>query len=206
MNFTAVDFETASRKRNSACAVGIVHVKNDEITDEIYSLIKPSDPYFDPMCERIHGITWDHVKDSPDFQALWTDISQYFEGHMVIAHNASFDMSVLRHTLNEYSIPDPYMEYNCTVSIAKKTWPEFYNFKLNTVAHYLDIPLRHHHALDDARAAARIVLKACEIHDAYEKNLFLNKLNICNGAISPGSYSTPGQNKRLRAKKKRKPV
>lgn len=41
MNFAAIDFETATGRRNSACAVGIVTVEDGEIIDKYYSLIRP---------------------------------------------------------------------------------------------------------------------------------------------------------------------
>ncbi|SER39690.1 3'-5' exonuclease [Salipaludibacillus aurantiacus] len=203
MNFLAIDFETASRQRGSACAIGLVHVVEDEIAEERYSLIRPRDPYFDPFCEKVHGITWEDVKDSPTFEDLWPELSGYFQNNLVIAHNASFDISVLRHALDQYNIAYPAMEYNCTVSIAKKTWPEFYNFKLNTIAHHLDLQFEHHHALEDARVAARILMKASEIHNAFEQETLLKKLNMWNGTLEPGGYLTPGMNKKkqLAAKK-----
>ncbi len=196
MNFLSLDFETASRHRGSVCAIGLVHVVNDEIVEEKYSLVRPLDPYFDPFCESVHGISWEDVKNEPTFEELWPELLGYFQDNLVIAHNASFDISVLRHALDQYHLPYPTMEYNCTVNIAKKTWPEFFNYKLNTIAHYLDLTFEHHHALEDARVAANILLKASEIHNAFEQDEFLKKINLCNGMLSPDGYLTPGMNKK----------
>ena len=41
MTFTAIDFETATSKHNSACSVGIVTVENGIIVDEYQTLIQP---------------------------------------------------------------------------------------------------------------------------------------------------------------------
>ena len=41
MNFTAIDFETATYTRNNACAIGLVTVENSQITDTYYSRIRP---------------------------------------------------------------------------------------------------------------------------------------------------------------------
>lgn len=38
---TAIDFETANQQRTSVCSVGIVIVRDGEIADSYYSLIKP---------------------------------------------------------------------------------------------------------------------------------------------------------------------
>lgn len=40
-NFAAIDFETANNKRSSVCSVGVVIVRDGEIVDKFYSLIKP---------------------------------------------------------------------------------------------------------------------------------------------------------------------
>lgn len=41
-NFAAIDFETANQQRTSVCSVGIVIVRDGEIVDSYYSLIKQS--------------------------------------------------------------------------------------------------------------------------------------------------------------------
>lgn len=198
MNFTAIDFETASNEQGSACAIGLVHVKDSEIVDEVYSLIKPFTPYFDPKCVRVHGLTWEDVRMAPDFSELWPRVEPMIEGNLLLAHNAAFDVRVLRSALDVHRIPYPNVSYNCTVQIAKKTWPELYNYKLSTIAHELDITFEHHHALEDARAAAEIMLRAEEIHDAFDEETFLQRLSIANGLLAPGHCITPGTNKKRR--------
>lgn len=37
------------------------------------------------------------VQDKPRFGELWPEISQYLDGNTVVAHNASFDTSVVRY-------------------------------------------------------------------------------------------------------------
>ncbi|MGJ9385768.1 3'-5' exonuclease [Salipaludibacillus sp. CF4.18] len=196
MNFVALDFETASREKGSVCAIGMVRVVNDEIVDEKYALIRPQNPYFDPYFEQVHGITWDDVKEEPTFDQLWPELSGYFHNNLIVAHNAAFDINVLRNVLDHYSIPYPMMKYNCTVSIAKKTWPEFINHKLNTIAYHFDMDFEHHHALEDARVAAHIILKASEIYNAFDEETFLQRLDLCHGIISEEACITPGMNKK----------
>ena len=48
-NFVAIDFETANGKRSSVCSVGIVVVRDGEITDTYYSLIRPIPNYYSPF-------------------------------------------------------------------------------------------------------------------------------------------------------------
>ena len=44
-DFAAIDFETANGQRCSVCSVGIVIVRNGEIVDRFYSLIRPTPNY-----------------------------------------------------------------------------------------------------------------------------------------------------------------
>ena len=45
-NFAAIDFEIANGQRSSVCSVGIVIVRNGEIQEKFYSLIKPEPNYY----------------------------------------------------------------------------------------------------------------------------------------------------------------
>ena len=52
--FAAIDFETANGQRSSVCSVGIVLVENGEITDSIYSLIRPRPNFYTRWTTAIH--------------------------------------------------------------------------------------------------------------------------------------------------------
>lgn len=76
-------------------------------------------------------------------------------------HNASFDCSVLRYTLDAAGLAYPDLDYHCTYRLAKKTLL-LPNHKLNTVSQHFGIQLEHHQAESDAKAAALIALRLCE--------------------------------------------
>lgn len=40
-DFAAIDFETANECRTSVCSAGVVVVRNGEIVENFYSLIRP---------------------------------------------------------------------------------------------------------------------------------------------------------------------
>lgn len=162
MNFVALDFETANYKRSSACSVAVVEVKNGQIHDSFYALIRPPELKFDPINVQIHGITARDVRDKPTFAQLWDELRPCLENKIVVAHNASFDMGVLKSVLAEYRLPTPLFHHFCTVSIARKVWPHLENHKLGTLGSYFKIEFQHHNALDDARTCAQIALLAGE--------------------------------------------
>ena len=160
MNFAAIDFETATSSRNSACSVAIVEVKDGKVYDSYYALIKPPNMKFNYFNIQVHGITPADVRDKPTFVDIWPELKKRLENRIVIAHNAQFDMSVLKYSLNENHLAAPMFSHCCTVSIARKVWPDFENHKLDTVGSHLHIDFNHHNALDDARTCAAIPLFA----------------------------------------------
>ena len=81
----------------------------------------------------------------------------------MVAHNAKFDMNVLRATLDYYKIPWPELDYACTVKLSRAVWPDLVNHKLNTMAAYMGVEFKHHYALDDAETCAKIVLEAAKV-------------------------------------------
>ncbi|KRM88379.1 3'-5' exonuclease [Lacticaseibacillus thailandensis] len=159
MNFIAMDYETASGKRASACSVAIVVVRNDKVVDSFYNLINPETP-FSPFNIRIHHITPDMVANAPTFPELWPHIAPLFtRTQLVAAHNAQFDVSVLRKSLERYGLPTPQYQYIDTVATSRSFLPSLANHKLDTVSDALGITLNNHHnALADSYACARILM------------------------------------------------
>ncbi len=164
MDFIAIDFETANRYPNSAYSLGIVYVKNHQIIEEKYFLIQPPSMKFDRKNIDVHGITPEAVKDAPKFDQVWKTIGQDFDGTMIIAHNAYFDMSVLSACLKEYGISVPNLNYCCSIPISNRAIKgQRVRQSLKERTNYFGIALEeHHHALADARACAELVLKSIE--------------------------------------------
>jgi len=106
------------------------------------------------------ALTWDHVKDAPHFGNLWPKIAPWFDDvDFVAAHNASFDLRVLKGCCLRYGIELPELPFHCTVQIARDTWA-VYPTRLPDVCRHLGIELKHHEALSDARACAQIVIES----------------------------------------------
>ena len=178
MNYVAIDFETANRSRASACSLAAVTVENGQIVKSAYSLIRPPVLQFDYWNTRIHGLTEKDVADKPTFAELWPRIRPHLEDKVVIAHNAVFDIGVLRSMLDEYGLPHPRFRYACTVDIARRVWTDVENYKLSTLANRFNIQFEHHNALHDARTCAMIALAARETIKARNFKHLTEKLNI----------------------------
>lgn len=163
MDFCALDFETATHERNSACELGICIVQDSKIVETKTWLIKPpSFPYFHPRNIDVHGILPSDVKDAPTFADIWYEVQEMMYGTLMIAHNASFDAGVLRGCLDYYGMFTPKLNYLCSIQLAKKSWNYLPKYGLKHLAEYHDIKFKHHRAGDDAEVCARISLLAFE--------------------------------------------
>ena len=65
IDFTAIDFETATCAPDSACAVGLVRVEAGRITRRMTRLIRPPSRAFE--FTYLHGIAWRDVADGFEF-------------------------------------------------------------------------------------------------------------------------------------------
>lgn len=152
LSFTAIDFETATNSR-MACQLGIAVVENGTITKEKEFLIRPPENRYDRTCVRVHHILPSMTENAPSFKVLWPEISTYLQGRVVAAHNLSFDLDVLDKNMGYYDI-EP-----INIPAAFCTCMDLDKADLFSACKYFDIPLdRHHSALDDARACARLAL------------------------------------------------
>ncbi|MBL0046141.1 MAG: 3'-5' exonuclease [Flavobacteriales bacterium] len=193
MDFLALDFETATAKWNSPCELGIAVVRGGVVREVRNWLIKPASwPYFSPFNVAVHGIRPEQVAESPTFAGIWEEVFPLLQNSTIVAHNASFDMGVLRGTLASYKIPHPLFQYFCSVSLARRVWPAMPKFDLKTLCTRNGIPLVHHRAGNDAEATAELVIRAGEQHGSASIEDLLIKARLNTGVFYPGGHRTPG--------------
>lgn len=156
--FVALDFETADRGSDSACALALMRVEGLEIVERRVCLLRPPRQYF--LFTYVHGIAWKHVKDAPTFAEVWPTLRPMLDGvAFLAAHNAGFDRRVLEACCAVAKLPAPPHPYLCTVQLSRRTWA-LKSHKLPDVCAHLGVALKHHDAGSDAEACARIVIAA----------------------------------------------
>lgn len=157
-NFVVIDFETANDFKDSICQMGIAVVANDSITARENFFIRP--PYENFTNTKIHGITFDDVKKSPTFAALWSEIKIFIAEKIVAAYNVPFDMSCLVSTLKFYKIPVPnFAAFDILENVREcRALSRLANHRLVTVAQELGFAHDAHDALSDAVVAAQVQL------------------------------------------------
>ena len=159
--FVAFDVETPNGRCDRMSAIGITVIDDGIITDEYYSLVNP-ETYFDYFNTVLTGISEDTVRDAPTFPEVWRIIEPVMSEGLLVAHNAVFDLGVLRKCLSAYEIEwRPYARYLCTVQMGRKLLPGM-KHNLNVMCDHYGIPLDHHQAMSDSRACAKILMRYME--------------------------------------------
>jgi DNA polymerase-3 subunit epsilon len=197
-NFTAIDFETASRRRDSACQLAAVRVRDGRIVNEAMWMIKPRPMQFSRGNIYVHGITPDRVVGEPEFGELWDAISETLGDDCLIAHNASFDMGVLVACLQTHRKAIPEMQFSCTRAVARRTWPHRRGFGLKPLSDWLGVRFKHHDALEDSIACAKIMLAAGIDQEASSLEDLEKRLKLTRGKVGDWGYRGPTTSRKSR--------
>lgn len=156
----AIDFETANRNSRSICAFGWSVLFNGRVTESKQVLINPEEN-FDAGNIRVHGIRPSDVFNAPTLPEAMEAHGLYdliAGAHLVVAHNASFDMGALQKAIQKYDMYQmPAFTYGCTVKLSRKLYPWLPNHRLNTMAEFLNVSFQHHDAKEDAYVCALLL-------------------------------------------------
>lgn len=161
-SFFALDVETANEDYSSICQIGIANFKNGKISNEWVLLVDPEEP-FNPFNVEIHGITEDMVWGADTFYQLYPILKELLE-NQIIAHHMPYDRVAFERVAEKYDLEPIQAKWLDTARVVRRTWKQFSHkgYGLSNVSEFLKIKFRHHDALEDAKAAGLILLKAIE--------------------------------------------
>ncbi|MCZ7564524.1 MAG: exonuclease domain-containing protein [Burkholderiales bacterium] len=158
--FVTIDFETANADLASICQVGIVTFEDGRVADTWGTLVNPQD-YFDWINIDIHGIDEDSVKGAPTFQKIYAAISERLQQQVVVSHT-SFDRTALSQAVAKHSLPMVSCNWLDSARVVRRAWTQwsYRGYGLMNVCNELGIEFVAHDAVEDARAAGEVLLRA----------------------------------------------
>ena len=187
LNFTAIDFETANSSGASACSVGMVKVRDGVVVDSAYWLIAPP-PGHDEFSEwntRIHGITAADVVGAATWAEQLPQLVAFVDGDDLVAHNAGFDLGVIKTASIVTGQPVPDFRYVCSLQVARRTYHlESYRLPVAAMAAGFE-DFSHHNALADAEACAAIMIHAAGRHEVDTLEQLAHVTRVKVGVIGP---------------------
>ncbi len=159
-DFVVFDIETTgfSPVKNRIIEIGAVKISQGKITERFSSFVNPHVPI--PFeIERLTGIKDEMVADAEDIEVVLPQFLDFCEGCVLVAHNASFDMSFIKENMKLQRI-EKELTYVDTVAISRALLTDMAKHTLDSIAKKLGVSLENHHrAVDDAEATARIFEK-----------------------------------------------
>jgi len=160
MDFVAIDVETANADMASICQIGLARYANGVLADEWETYVDPED-YFDALNVSIHGIDKSTVKGAPTFLRLADTLRSRLEGTVVVCHT-HFDRVAIVQAAQRYRMSVPECTWLDSARVARRAWAAcaWKGYGLYDVCRMLGHGFRHHDALEDAKAAAHVLLAA----------------------------------------------
>lgn len=160
LNFTAIDLETANENRHSLCAIGIAKVRNGAVVHAWKQYVRPSELRMADINRSIHRIQEGDLKDAPMIVDIWDTFIEMLANEVVVAHNAEFDMDVLKQVAILHNRDQPTYRSLCTLKLSQVAFPELDDYRLDDVCRFLGLSFRHHNCDEDAKACAEIAIRA----------------------------------------------
>ena len=160
--WVAIDFETATREANSACALGLAVVRDGRVMRTESWLIQPPFNEYEYRNTLVHGLSSEDTALAPDFAEVWWEVAPLLAEGPLLAHNAPFDIRVLRALIASHELTAPSYEYVCTVAFARRAFPDLRRHTLDVMCDHCGIALMHHDAASDAAACANLALSCAQ--------------------------------------------
>jgi DNA polymerase-3 subunit epsilon len=160
VNFVAVDVETANSRLSSICQVGVAEFMNGALANKWQSLINPED-HFDGINVSIHGIDEEAVQDAPTWTDAFPILSELLHDKVLVCHTA-FDRVAVSLACERYELDWCFCRWLDSARVVRRAWPLFAQsgYGLSNVATHFGIRYKEHDALEDARCAGEILLRA----------------------------------------------
>lgn len=162
--FVVVDIETTGLTPDAGgiMEIGAARVEQGRIVAQFERLVRPSKRP-PPFIVHLTGIDWAMLRDQPTLAEVWDEFAEFVRDAVLVAHNASFDLSYLNlasRMLRGTPLADTYI---CTLQLARRLVPETRRRGLDTLAELFGVRLeRRHRALGDALITAEILFHLIE--------------------------------------------
>ena len=145
MKYAIVDIETTgdSPKNFKVIEIAIILHDGKNELETFHTLVNPQEK-INPFVARLTGINDEELRTAPKFFEVAKQIIEFTRDTVFVAHNVSFDYSVLRTEYKRLGY-DFRMDHLDTVQTAKIVFPGYQSYGLKNITRELGIELSNHH-------------------------------------------------------------
>ena len=165
LKFCVFDLETTggNHQNDKVIEIGLVNIEGLEVVDTKHFLINPEIKIPD-FIQKLTSISQDDVKDAPLIEEVVDEIVEFMGDNVLVAHNTSFDVPFFNSVLARLGKPQLENRSLCTNLMTRYLIPNLLNSNLNYMSKVFGIKHnKAHRALDDALAAAKLLLNYVNI-------------------------------------------
>lgn len=191
LNYTAIDFETANSYRGSPCSVGLVRVRNGVPVAETHWLMRPPErvDHFAGFNTALHGITPEMVATKPRWKDVLPAIVDFIGDDVVVAHNAGFDIGVIRDACAADNVEWPQLRFLCTMVLSRRAL-SLPTYRLPYVVEALGATVAEHHdALADAHGVVHVIRGLAAAQGVETLDDLAGSVGVSIGRIAGGKYT-----------------
>jgi DNA polymerase-3 subunit alpha (Gram-positive type) len=148
--------------------IGAVKIKkNFRLAEKFITFVNPNRP-IPKKATLINGITDRDVKNAPEFNYVIYDFLDFAKNAILVAHNASHDISFLKYEMQEYLLNFPEFIVFDTQKLFNNLYPYYSHNSLDLIIekfHFKKVEngFSRHRALYDAIVTAKAFIKMLRI-------------------------------------------
>lgn len=160
--FVALDVETANSDPDSICQIGMAWFVDSQVTGTYLTYVDPQS-WFDDINISIHGITPEMVTGAPTIREVFTTLKTHLAENIIV-HHTPFDRLSLTRASENNSITLPVIRWLDSARVVRRVYPQYRasGYGLSNLAANFEITYKAHDALEDARAAGLVLIKAIQ--------------------------------------------
>ncbi len=164
LSFAVVDVETTGGRPDTGdriTEIAVVTVRDGQVGTVFETLVNP-ERMIPPFISRLTNISHEMVRDKSPFRDVCDDVLRALDGHVFVAHNASFDWRFVSAEVTRSTGRELMGRRLCTVRLARRLLPQLRSRSLDWVARHYGVeiaPEQRHRAAGDAIATAHCLLR-----------------------------------------------
>jgi len=191
--YTVFDIETTGLSVNfdKIIEIAAIKIQNNQIIEDYQTYVNPERPISE-LTTKLTSIKHSDVALAPKIDEVIIEFKKFFEGTIMVAHNAHFDMGFINKTLKDFDLYDKEMTSLDTLQIARNVYGDkLKRFNLKAVSKLFKVDLvQHHRAIYDTRATADIFLHM--LRDARKIGITnINEFNKLSTKTKAYRYAIP---------------
>lgn len=164
-NYVLVDIETTGLdpKFDRIIEISAIKIKENKVLDTFSTLVNPC-VRIDTFITDLTGITNEMVKDSPTIENVLPTFLDFIQDNIIVGHNINFDINFLYDYCNLCGLASLKNSFIDTMRLSRRIFKDIPNYKLQTVASYLNVNIDiSHRSLNDCQTTFAVYNKLKEI-------------------------------------------